>query len=62
MELDCSTIILKSRVPSYIQSLFEQRLHGEGMGLHDLAVFAAGERCMHYRRAGHVADFPRRRF
>merc|ERR1719373_1280421 len=32
---------MKSRVPAYIQSLFEQRLHGEGLSLHDLAVFAA---------------------
>ena len=32
--------IVKSRVPAYIQSLFEQRLHGDGMNLRDLAVFA----------------------
>merc|ERR1719343_1485214 len=32
---------MKSRVPVYIQRLFEQRLHGQGLGLHDLAVFAA---------------------
>ena len=31
---------MKSRVPAYIQSLFEQRLHGDGMNLRDLAVFA----------------------
>lgn len=35
------TSIMKSRIPMYIQSLFEERLHGQGMGLHDLAVFAA---------------------
>merc|ERR1719166_737479 len=35
------TSILKSRVPAFIQSLFEQRLHGEGMSLHEVAVFAA---------------------
>merc|ERR1719422_1896228 len=35
------TDIMKSRIPTYIQSLFEKRLHGQGMGLHDLAVFAA---------------------
>merc|ERR1719281_708559 len=28
-------------VPSFIQNLFEQRLGGRGLGLHDLAVFAA---------------------
>merc|ERR1719221_132851 len=33
--------ILTSRVPAVIQSLFEQRLHGEGMGLYEVAVFAA---------------------
>merc|ERR1719145_385376 len=35
------TSILKSRVPAFIQSLFEERLHGEGMSLHEVAVFAA---------------------
>merc|ERR1719330_327492 len=35
------TSIMKSRVPAYIQSLFETRLHGDGLGLHELAVFAA---------------------
>jgi len=35
------TSIMKSRVPVYIQSLFEERLHGQGLSLHDLAVFAA---------------------
>jgi len=35
------TSITKSRVPAYIQSLFESRLHGAGLGLHELAVFAA---------------------
>ena len=33
--------ILKSRVPAFVQSLFEQRLHGEGMGPHEVVVFAA---------------------
>merc|ERR1719409_2561057 len=36
-----ATGILKDQVPSYIQSLFEQRLGGHGLGLHELAVFAA---------------------
>merc|ERR1719414_2861817 len=35
------TDIMKSRMPTYIQGLFAQRLHGQGMGLRDLAVFAA---------------------
>ena len=35
------TSVMKSRVPAYIQSLFEQRVHGKGMELRDLAVFAA---------------------
>merc|ERR1719254_317818 len=35
------TSILKSRVPAFIESLFEERLHGEGMSIHEVAVFAA---------------------
>lgn len=31
----------QGRVPAFILSLFEQRLKGKGMGLHDLAAFAA---------------------
>jgi len=33
--------IMKDRAPAYIQSLFEKRFHGHGLGLHELAVFAA---------------------
>ena len=33
--------MLKSRAPAYIQSLFDEHLHGQGFGLHELAVFAA---------------------
>jgi len=36
-----STTIMKDRAPSYIQNLFEQRLQGQGLNQHDLAVFAA---------------------
>jgi len=32
---------VKDRAPSFIQEILEQRLRGEGLGLHDLAVFAA---------------------
>jgi hypothetical protein len=35
------TGILKDRVPSYIQGLFEQHLGGKGFGLRELTVFAA---------------------
>jgi len=35
------TGILKDQVPSYIQSLFEKRLGGRGLGLHELSVFGA---------------------
>jgi len=35
------TTVMKDRTPAYIQSLFEERLHGSGFGLHELAVFAA---------------------
>jgi len=33
--------LLKARAPAYILSLFQENLHGKGMGLHELAVFAA---------------------
>jgi len=33
--------ILKDQVPAFIQDLFEKRLHGKGMDLHELAVFGA---------------------
>jgi len=33
--------VVKGRVPAYIQSLFDQRLQGKGLGLHELAAFAA---------------------
>merc|ERR1719401_546496 len=36
-----SSKIMKDRAPAYIQGLFERRLHGHGLGLHELAVFAA---------------------
>jgi len=32
--------IMKSQVPTYIQGLFENRLHRQGLGLEDLALFA----------------------
>jgi len=35
------TGIIKDRVPSYIQGLFEQHLGGHGFGLRELTVFAA---------------------
>lgn len=35
------TGVMTDRVPAFIQNLFEERLHGKGMGLHDLAIFAA---------------------
>jgi len=33
--------IMKDRVPAFIESLFQQRLHGEGLGLGEVAIFAA---------------------
>jgi len=35
------TETVKGRVPAFILNLFEQRMKGRGMGLHDLAAFAA---------------------
>jgi hypothetical protein len=36
-----ATEVLEDRVPSFVQSLFEEQLAGEGMGLHDLAILTA---------------------
>jgi len=33
--------IMKDRVPAFIESLFQQRLHGQGLGLKEVAIFAA---------------------
>jgi len=33
--------LIKDRAPSFIQGVLENRLHGEGLGLHEMAVFAA---------------------
>lgn len=33
--------IMEDKVPSYVQHLFEERLHAEGFGLHELALLAA---------------------
>mmetsp|Transcript_119773 Transcript_119773/g.194858 ORF Transcript_119773/g.194858 Transcript_119773/m.194858 type:complete len:566 (-) Transcript_119773:210-1907(-) len=49
--------ILKDQVPTYIQGLFEKRLHGKGMGLHELAVFGATiEHLIHNEAVGRVGD------
>jgi len=49
--------VLKDQVPAYIQSLFEDRLHGKGMGLHELAVFAATiEHLIHNEAVGKLGD------
>merc|ERR1719394_967144 len=38
---EAATAIVTDRAPAYIQSLFEERLRGRGMGLSDLTIFAA---------------------
>jgi len=38
---ESANTILTDRAPAYIQSLFEERLLGRGMGLSDLSIFAA---------------------
>jgi hypothetical protein len=38
---ESSAGILTDQVPAYVQDLFEQRLAGKGLGLHELAVLAA---------------------
>jgi len=42
------TEILEDRVPSYVQSLFEERLSGRGLAMHELGILAATlEHLMH---------------
>lgn len=36
-----ATEVLEDRVPAFVQSLFEERLNGHGLGLHEVAVLAA---------------------
>jgi len=36
-----ATSIMKDRAPAFIQHIFEQRLNGQGLNQHELAVFAA---------------------
>jgi len=40
-DTSASTAIMKDRAPSFIQSIFEKRLNGQGLNRHDLAAFAA---------------------
>jgi len=36
-----ATEVMEDRVPAFVQSLFEERLKGRGLGMHELAVLAA---------------------
>ena len=40
-ENSSDSTMLKGRTPAYIQSLFEEHVHGRGLGPHELAVFVA---------------------
>merc|ERR1719498_917782 len=52
-----ATGILKDQVPAYIQDLFEQRLGGRGLGLNELAVFAATvEHLIHNEAVGRLGS------
>ena len=52
-DLSTRASILKARAPAYIQSLRQEELHGRGLGLHELAVFAATlEDLIHAEAAG----------
>merc|ERR1719282_2326918 len=35
------TEILDDKIPAYVQNLFEDRLHGRGLGMHEIAILAA---------------------
>jgi len=36
-----ATVVLSDRVPSYVQTLFEDKLQGHGLGLHEVSMLAA---------------------
>eukprot|EP00933_Yihiella_yeosuensis_P044768 TRINITY_DN40033_c0_g1_i1.p1 TRINITY_DN40033_c0_g1~~TRINITY_DN40033_c0_g1_i1.p1 ORF type:complete len:595 (-),score=150.84 TRINITY_DN40033_c0_g1_i1:158-1942(-) len=40
-DASASTQVLEDRVPAFVQSLFEERLKGKGLGLHELSVLGA---------------------
>merc|ERR1719222_220651 len=40
-DLSSPTSVLEDRVPSYVLALFEERLKGRGLGLHETAILAA---------------------
>ena len=47
--------ILKDRVPAYIQGLFEQRMDGHGLNLHEVAVLASAlEHLVHDEAKGRL--------
>jgi hypothetical protein len=49
--------ILKDQVPDFIQNMFEQRLGRRGLGLHELAVFAATlEHLVHNEAVGRLGS------
>merc|ERR1719230_970701 len=48
--------ILIDRVPAYIQGLFEERLDGHGLNLHEVAVLASAlEHLIHDEAKGRLA-------
>merc|ERR1719215_4732 len=40
-DLSSPTSVLEHRVPTYVMALFEDRLKGRGLGLHETAILAA---------------------
>merc|ERR1719440_354468 len=50
-DTNLSAGILADQVPAYVQDLFEQRLAGKGLGLHELAVLAATVEHLVHREA-----------
>jgi len=49
--------VMTDRVPSYIQGLFEERVHGHGLGLEELAAFAATlQDLVHEEEVAHLID------
>lgn len=51
------TEVLKDQVPAYVQDLFEERLGGQGLGLHELAILASTmEHLIHKETSSKLGD------
>merc|ERR1719221_1537409 len=58
-DLSSPTSVLEDRVPTYVLALFEERLKGRGLGLHETAILAATlEHLIHDDAVERLTVFP----